>query len=386
MKTLAPCVLLLSLGLLAMAGGGCSEASDTVAEIELPLVVAEPVVALDFMERIQATGELEALNHALVAAEVDGRVTHLWIDEGAPVEQGVAILELDPARRQLEIEAAKARVSETRAALHEARRDVRRRTELRRSDISSIATLEKAETMVRLAESRHSAAIAEFGVAQRALAEATVRAPFSGILVERKISLGEYVQVGTPLIELVSLDPIEVVFSVAEIDSSRVVMGQTVMVSVAPYPDEEFVARVDVVSPTIDPETRTLRIKARLDNSDGRLRPGLFARADLGVAKRTAVPVVPDLAVLQRTDGAVVFTLDPATNRVQRRVIEIGGFQEGKIEVAEGLEAGELVLTKGHPTLVDGVLVRRSIPDQGPPAVAAQPGPFRQEAEEVSVQ
>lgn len=384
MKIPAPHMLLLAL--LAASGGACSDSPTPSAEIELPLVSAEPVVALDFTERIQATGELQALHHALIAAEVDGRVSHLWIDEGAPVEQGSAVLELDPVRRQLELEAAKARVAETRAALHEARREVRRRGELRRKDIASMATLEKAETQVRLAESRHAAAIAEFGVAQRALSEATVRAPFSGMLVERKVSLGEYVQVGTPLVELVSLDPIDVVFSVAELDSSRVRNGQIVMVSVAPYPDEEFVARVVVVSPTIDPDTRTLRVKARLDNSDGRLRPGLFARADLGVAQRIAVPVIPDMAVLQRTDGAVVFTLDPTTNRVERRVIEIGGFQVGKIEVAKGLLPGELVLTKGHPALVDGVLVRRSMPEQGPPSVAAQPRSFLQEADEVSVQ
>jgi membrane fusion protein (multidrug efflux system) len=313
-------------------------------------------------------------------------VTHLWIEEGAPAAEGDAILELDPVRRQLELEAAKARVSETRAGLHEARREVRRLSELRKNKISSMAALQKAETKVRLAESRHSAALAEFGVAQRALSEATVRAPFSGMLVERKVSLGEYVQLGTPLVELVSLDPIEVVFSVAEVDSSRVHKGQRVMVSVAPYPDEEFEARVDVVSPTIDPNTRTLRVKARLDNSDGRLRPGLFARADLGVSQRIGVPVISDIAVLQRTDGAVVFTLDPTTNRVERRVIEIGGFQEGKIEIAAGLLPGELVLTKGHPSLADGALVRRLTPQPSAPSVAAKPRSHPQEAAEVSVQ
>ena len=115
-------------------------------------------------------------------------------------------------------------------------------------------------------------------------------------------------------------------------------------------------------------------------------RGGEGGRGDAGGAQRIAVPVIPDMAVLQRTDGAVVFTLDPTTNRVERRVIEIGGFQVGKIEVAKGLLPGELVLTKGHPALVDGVLVRRSMPEQGPPSVAAQPRGFLQEADEVSVQ
>ena len=364
---------------------GCSEPEVATNDVvELPLVEVEPVVALDFTERILATGELRAENHALIAAEVDGRVTQMWVDEGAPVVAGAAILELDQVRRELELEAAQARVAETEAALIEARREVKRRGALRESDISSKSAVEKAQTELRLAESRHPAAQAQLGVARRSLEEATVRAPFAGVLVERKVSLGEYVQVGSPLVELVSLDPIEVVFSVAEIDSSRVHVGQKVMVSVAPYPQEEFPAVVDVVSPTIDPTTRTLRVKATVDNSDGRLRPGLFARADLGVAQRTAVPVISDLAVLQRTDGAVVFTFDPTSNRVERRVIEIGGFQEGKIEVASGLRPGELVLTKGHPTLVDGVMVRLPAEESETPAVAAKPN--GEEAEGVSVQ
>ena len=104
---------LLSFVLLA-TGAGCGEPSSTgpAASADLPLVAVEPVVALDFTERILATGELIARNHADVAAEVDGRVTQLWMEEGAAVAEGAAVLEIDPVRRQLELEAAKARVNE----------------------------------------------------------------------------------------------------------------------------------------------------------------------------------------------------------------------------------------------------------------------------------
>jgi len=365
----------------------CSGQDETGDALELQLVAVEPVVALDFTERILATGELRAPNHADIAAEVDGRVTELHVEEGSHVDAGAALLELDPVRRQLGVDAAKARVAEMRAGLQEARREVERRRALRKNDIASMAAVEKAETEMRLTGSRLAAALAELGVAERSLSEATVRAPFAGMLVERKVSLGEYVQVGTPLVELVSLDPLDVVFSLAEVDSGRVEVGQRVKVTVAPFPDEEFEAIVDVVSPTIDPQTRTLRVKASLDNSRRRLRPGLFARADLGVAQRTGVPMIPDVAVLQRSDGSVVFVLDPDTSRVARRVIEIGGFQVGQVEVASGLRPGELVLTKGHPALVDGVLVRlyeSGVPAE--PAVALKHEAQGEQASEVSVQ
>jgi len=339
--------------------GGCQAEDRLESALDLPLVVAEPVVLQDLEDRVMAVGELIARNHAEIAAEVDGRVTEILVLEGAAVDAGQPILELDPVKRRLELDRANARVAEARASVENERRQVDRQRELFGRQISSQKALDEAETRLRLAEAKLLAARADLGVETRALDESTVRAPFGGLVVRRRVSLGEYVKVGQPLVEMVSLDPIEVVFRVSEIDSSRVRVGQQVAVHLAPHPDEVFAATVTVVSPTIDPRSRTLRVKAALDNASGRLRPGLFARADLGLRTREDVPVIPSTAVLQRTDGSVVFTVDDEL-RTHRRVIEIAGFQEGVIEVASGLVAGERVITRGHTELVDGQLVRMS--------------------------
>jgi len=144
---------------------------------------------------------------------------------------------------------------------------------------------------------------------------------------------------------------------VSEVDSGRVRKGQQVAVSVAPYPDREFEAVVDVVSPTIDPDTRTLRVRATLANPDGALRPGLFARADLGVALRRGVVLVPEEAVLERSDGAVVFALG-GEGRVERRRVRTGSFHAEGIEILEGVGPGETIVVRGHTNLVDGAQVR----------------------------
>ena len=333
-----------------------------------PLVATALVAALDLEDRIVATGELVARNHADIAAEVDGRVTQLLVEEGAAVEAGEALLELDPARRTLELDAARARVKERVAGLRNQQRETDRMRQLHGRGAASPSQLDAAETALRLAQSRVAASRAELGVAERAKDEATVRAPFAGRVVERKVSLGEYLKVGTPLVELVSLDPIEVVFRVAEVDSAAVAVGQDVVVRVASHPEERFAGTVDVVSPTIDPKTRTLRVKATLPNADGRLRPGLFARADLGTTQRKAVPVVPEEAVLQRAGGSYVFTMTPDLT-VQRKRVRIAGFREGRIEIAEGLRGGETVVVRGHTDLIDGQRVRQ--PKAGPATVAA---------------
>src|SRR5262245_42282652 len=174
---------------------------------------------------------------------------------------------------------------------------------------ASQSRLDEAETELRQSRARLEAAEAQRGLAERAVRDASVRAPFAGLLARRYVSVGDFVNAGQPLFDLIALDPIEVEFHLTERDSGRVSLGDRVEVHVTPFPEETFLATVHVVSPRIDPATRTLRVKARLDNTAGRLRPGLFARADLGVAERADVPMLPEEAVLQRSDGAVVFVL-----------------------------------------------------------------------------
>ena len=356
LSTTAALALALTLAL------GCSDGQAVAPEMKLPLVSAMPVTIEDLEDRVTAVGELVAPQHAELSAEVDGRVTELMLVEGQSVTAGDPLLELDPAKRRLELAAARAHVSEAAASVENVRRQVSRQRELQARNISSQSALDDSETELRLAHAKLAAAKADLGVESRALEEATVRATFDGMVVRRMVSLGEYVQVGRSLVEIVSLNPIEVEFRVAEIDSSFVRLGQEVAVHVAPYPDRSFGAKVTVISPTIDPKTRTLRVKAVVDNAEGLLRPGLFARADLGLSVHEGVAVVPSSAVLQRVDGSVVFVLD-GTNRATRRVVQLGSFQEGRVEVTKGLQAGDRVLVRGHADLLDGQQVRLYVPE-----------------------
>lgn len=340
-----------------LLGIACSDGAEVVSEPALPLVATERVALADLEDRVTAVGEIIATHHAVLAAEVDGRVTELVVEEGSAIAADEPILLLDPAKRKLELDSAKARLAEAVAQVENDRRQLARQQELFEKRIASQSSLDDAETKLRLAEAKLNAARAALGVERRALREATVRAPFDGLVVERKVSLGEYVRMGEPLVEVVSLNPIEVEFRVAEVDSSFVRLGQTVDVTVAPYPERHFRATVTVISPTIDPGTRTLRVKAALDNEEGLLRPGLFARADLGLSTREGVALVPSEAVLQRVDGSVVFLLEDG-KRVRRRKVEIASFQEGNVAIEEGLAEGDEIVVRGQVDLVDGQSVR----------------------------
>jgi membrane fusion protein (multidrug efflux system) len=357
---------LVGLALLVACGG------EPEVERPSPPVTLAVVQAVNLQDRIVATGELRAVEEAAIAAEVGGRVTEVLIDEGSPVEAGADVVAIDPERRSLEQDRARARADEARARLRDAEREHTRVRDLYARKVASQTQLDEAETALKLARSQLLAAEADLGVAERALRDAKVAAPFAGFVARRLVSRGEYVQPGTALFDLVAMDPVEVEFRVTEVDSSRVAVGQQVDVRVAPFPDETFIGTVNFVAPTIDPRTRTLRVKAELENPKGRLRPGLFAKVDLGVAERAAVPMVPEEAVLQRSDGSVVFRADDR-NRVERVRIETGVHREGLVEVVTGLEAGPIVVSRGQARLVggetvtprnpDGTLARRVLPE-----------------------
>ena len=372
-RSSAPLFLLL-LFLLASGSGACSDEARTNT-VQAPPVFVVGVEQRDVEDRIEATGQLLARSDASVAAQVRGQITRLAVDEGAAVEPGQLILEIDPQLHSLEVANQRAGVSEAEAQLADAEREADRVGRLSGRGAASQADVDEARTQLELANARLEAARARLGLARRALADSSVVAPFAGRVARRYVSEGEFVSPGTPLFDLVALQDMEVEFHLAERDSGLVSEGDLVEVRVAPFPDEVFPATVAVISPTIDPRTRTLRVKARVENSERRLRPGLFARADLGVAERKGVVMVPEDAILLRADGTVLFRMSGA-NEVERLAVETGVREDGLVEVVAGLVPGDRVVVRGQSQLVDGSVVDvRTVDGRKPAAdVAARDG------------
>lgn len=356
---------LLLLGMLSACG------DETVIE-ESPQkpVVLVPVAVRDVEEVVAATGQLLAKQHADVAAQVGGEITQILVDEGATVAENTVVIEIDPDRRKIDLDRARAREAEAASALAEAERQNKRVQELATRDIASRAQQDQARTNLEGSRSRLQAARADLGAAERATADSRVTTRFAGVIGRRFVSRGEFVQPGQKLFELVSLDPVEVEFTLPESDASRLVLGLPLEVSVAPYPGEVFRATVSMISPIVDERTRTIRVKALLPNPDHRLRPGLFARAELGIARREDVVLIPEEAVLQRADGPVAFRAVDGATRVERRVLQIGRIKSGEVEVVSGLSPGDSVVIRGHAALPDGAAISARNPD-GSPAVAA---------------
>ena len=168
------------------------------------------------------------------------------------------------------------------------------------------------------------------------------------------MSEGAYLTAGTPLVQLDKIDQLKVSFSVPELQQSRISVGQTVEVSADALPGETFRAIVSALNPSIDVNGRALQVRADLDNSASRLRPGLLVRVAVKGPERQAV-VVPEAAIVQRGESAFVYTV--ADNKAAEVKVTLGKRLPGKIEILNGVAAGDVVVTAGNTRLSNGAAV-----------------------------
>ncbi|NUS62007.1 MAG: efflux RND transporter periplasmic adaptor subunit, partial [Lysobacter sp.] len=251
-----------------------------------------------------------------------------------------------------------------------------------------------------IAQSDYDNTVAQHGVdvaraesARTALAKMSLRAPFDGQIGLRNVSVGAFVTVGQDLVTLVRLDPIEVDFSAPEASIAELKDGQKIFVTVDAFPGEVFDGIVEAIDPVIDPTSRSARLRARLPNEDGRLRPGQFARLQLntGTAGGEGV-LVPEQALLQ--DGNVRYVYTVVDGKAHRVEIKTGLRVPGRVQVTEGLKAGDVVITSGQtkPIMNEGLAVQvlpaelPGMPQGNAPAKPATPAEKKQAAAKAAPQ
>jgi membrane fusion protein (multidrug efflux system) len=200
------------------------------------------------------------------------------------------------------------------------------------------------------------AARARVALARKAQADTTIRAPFSGVVAERLVSVGDYVTRGARVATVVRIDPLRVELTVPEQAVSLVKVGQPVRIAVDAYPGETFEATVRYVSPSLRADQRALTVEAIAQNRDGRLKPGLFATASIQQPVSAPALLVPATAVETISGTARVYTIKDG--KAAERIVTIGETVGDRVELTSGVTQGEIVAAapKGH--LTDGIPVR----------------------------
>ena len=294
---------------------------------------------------LSAVGSLVAVAGIDVTNEVPGKVSAIEFESGATVKEGQPLIELDATADLAELEGllAAQRLAEVK---------YQRLAELLPKKSASKADFDEAKALLDVAE---SAAEAKRAV----IAKKQVRAPFSGRLGIREVDLGQYLAPGAAIVPLEALEPIYVDFSLPERHLATLATGQQVSVSVQAYPGETFTGRITALNPGIEKGTRTVTVRATLENPQQRLRPGMFAEVQVLLSADQRVLTLPDTAITYAPYGDSVFTVVQGEQglTVQRKQVETGESRQGRVAVVSGLAAGDRVVSAGQVKLRNGMSV-----------------------------
>lgn len=305
---------------------------------------------------IRAIGTLTSDESVRIAPEILGRVVTVGFAEGQSVEEGDLIVKLDDALARAELADAEARfeLAEANAGRAQALSRTGNVTEKARDEAK--ANLRTARAAVDLAKVR--------------LDKHTIRAPFGGTVGMRQVSPGAFITAGTTVVNLEKIDELKVDFSLPEIHLADITMGQEIEVRVDALPGKTFAGKIYAIDPMVDVNGRSLKIRARVPNASGELRPGLFARILVKGLSEAQVVVIPESAVVPRGGENFVYRIEDG--KVVEAKVRLGQRANAEVQVLEGLAGDAEIVTAGQLKVRDGALVT-VIEAGGGPAVALPP-------------
>jgi RND family efflux transporter MFP subunit len=341
-------------------------------------------------QTVTAPGTLAADEQATLSFKVAGRVNEMKVDLGSHTGKGQVIAKLETIDFNVRLQQAEAALQQARvriglppqgdddrinpdntslarqarALLEEARSNRERTVQLVSQGIQSKAELDRVESAFKVADSRYQDALeevrnrqavllqrrSELAIAQQQLVEATLYAPFDGAVRQRTASLGEYLNAGAPVVTIVRLHPLRLRVETPEREAQGIKVGQSVRVVVEGDNQQSYSGRVARLSPTFQEQSRTLIIEAEVDNHEGKLRPGSFAKAEIQTSVTSDVVMVPAAAIVTFAGIQKVFSVKD--NKAVEKNVMVGR-REGDWVVVEGLDAdAPVILSPGN--LVSG--------------------------------
>lgn len=335
---------------LAGCGGGEPPHTGTAPAAERA-PVAVPVATLaagTVAETVEASGSLEPWRRVSPASKLLGRIDRLAVREGDRVERGDLLARLEGRDLEAAVRQAEAAVTMTEAELENARAQHQRMETLLARGSVTVKNLEDAVARFRGAEAGKVQAEANLAAARVMLSYATLTSPLDGWVVARHVETGDMAHPGMPLVTVEDLSRMKVRLAVPEAQVVRLAPGLPSTVTVL---DRRIPAVIDRIVPAGDPGSRTFEVQLVLDNPEGWLKSGMFARALFPVGERRVLRL-PASAVIERGQLEGVFMVDG--ERARLRWIDTGRRDGDQVEVTAGVSEGELYVSTPPPGLEDG--------------------------------
>jgi membrane fusion protein (multidrug efflux system) len=345
-KHLVLSAAVISVALVALGGAltvaGKAEDRASAPAQPPPGITVEAVTAKTeaVAEEIVVIGTLASNESVIIRPEIAGRISKIGFAEGERVKKGQPLVALDASVQEAELK-------EAEAALNVSRRNSERAEELVRKGAGSVRQHDEALGALEADRAR-------VALMQARLQKMTLIAPFDGVLGLRSVSVGAYVTPGQDIVNLENIDPVKVEFRVPETSLRIVSVGQKIRVQVDAFPNASFEGEVYAIDPRIDAAGRSVAIRARIPNPEGKLRPGLFARVALVTDQRQSV-MAPETVIVPRGDEQFVYRV--IDGKAVATKVKVGVRRNARVELREGVQPGDVIVTAGQLKLRDGAAV-----------------------------
>lgn len=339
-----PAALLLASALL-LAGCGSRAQGNGAQDDDAPPAVTVEAVAVEpraMAASYSGSASLEARAEAQVVAKTSGVALEVLVEEGDEVRAGQVLVRIDADRARLNLAQVDAQVKKLEA-------NFRRASELVKQQMVSVGDHDQLRYDLENAR-------AAWRLAQLELSYTNVTAPISGVVASRSIKPGNFVQINTPIIRIVDNSRLEATLNVPERDLTTLRAGLPVRMQVDALPGRTFEGVVDRIAPVVDAGSGTFRVVCAFDPDDGALQPGMFARIGIDYDSRAAALAIPRAALIEDEGEPAVFVV--RDGKAVRVPVTTGYVDGAFIEVREGLEPGERVVTAGKVALRDGAAVQ----------------------------
>ena len=357
-KLIVALVIGIIVGVILLMRGEDTHNSETVpgtAEQAKIFPVEVTKAAFEEVEHtLDAVGSFFPEDEVTVGSEVDGIIKRLLVDEGSTVKQGDLLLEIDDEKLRLEVEESEAMLREGRARYEHAQATLKRMSSLFEQGVIGQQELDDSrnqELMNQAAVENTQAKLSRF---KKELGDTRVLAPMDGVISERLVSAGEYVKIGASLFKIVDANPLKLAFTLPERNAGEIKIGQKVKVTTRVYAGEMFEGEVYFINPKVETETRTIEVKAWVDNSDFKLRPGYFVDVKVLLGRKKSL-VLPEGAVLVREGSVVVMAVVDGVISYKR--VAPGVRFSGKVEILQGITPEDSIVVSGRSEITEGTSV-----------------------------
>jgi membrane fusion protein (multidrug efflux system) len=314
-------------------------------EPEFPVTAVE-VEAVSWVPVIEAIGFIEPNQGVTIANETNGVIDKITFESGTQVEKGQPLVHLDSDVEKANLKSAQARLPAAQAKYK------RYQGLYKKGSISKEAYDE--------AEANYFSLSADLESLKASIDRREIKAPFSGVVGIRNVYLGQYLQAGTDIVRLEDTSVMRLRFTVPQTDISRIRIEQSVDIFVDAYPDRPFKGSISAIEPAVSVQSGLIQVQADIPNSDGQLRSGMFARANIILPELEDQVVVPQTAITYTLYGDNVYIVSEqdGVQRVKQHVVKIGERSADIAHVLEGIEVGDQVVTSGQVRLSNDAKVR----------------------------